>query len=215
MSRGELPLNLYPTIAAAHRNLSPEDTDLIELALTTIYELDKLLHLLRDRTDNLDLLGVRLTWEERRRAAWTELSKLQTDLNAFLTTRARWSSSVYQDLVAPPPSSTNFTLARRSSVISLSSVSSEISLGAPALSRSVRYKVADLLTKDAAQLSGRITTLRHGNVHSAGKALDKLIDRKEVPTEILDEQDRLEEKAVGKMENVGKFIMAVVMQWKK
>ena len=44
--------NIFPA-AAAQRNLSPADTDLIELTLTTIYALDKLFHLLRDRSENL------------------------------------------------------------------------------------------------------------------------------------------------------------------
>src|ERR1700730_6066012 len=65
-------LHIVICVAATQRNLSPEDTDLIELTLTTICALDKLLHLLRDRSDNLDLLGIRLIWEELRAAAWTE-----------------------------------------------------------------------------------------------------------------------------------------------
>jgi hypothetical protein len=205
-------------VAAAHRNLSTEDTDLIELALTTILDLDKLLHLLRDRNENLELLSVRLTWEEKRRASWADLSKLRADLNAFMTTRARWTPTVYQDTIAAgPPSPTGHTLTRRGSVISLSSVSSETSLTSPGFSRSTRYKLAELLTKDAAQFSARLTNLRHGNVHAAGKALDRLIDtsRNPVPEELLEEQEKLEEKAVSDMEHVGKFVMAVVAQWKK
>jgi len=45
------------------RNLSPQDTDVIELTLTTIYDFDKLLHLLRDRSENLDHSAIRLTWK--------------------------------------------------------------------------------------------------------------------------------------------------------
>src|SRR5271170_7814872 len=87
--------------AATQRNLSPEDTDLIELTLTTIYQLDKLLHLLRDRSENLDLLGVRLTWEEQRIAAWVDRRKIISDVESFLTDRARWSTSAYES-VNPP-----------------------------------------------------------------------------------------------------------------
>ena len=52
---------------------------------------------------------------------------------------------------------------------------------------------------------------------AAGKTLDKLIDasRKPVPDEILDEQDRLEDKAIKELDSLGKFAMAVVMQWKR
>ncbi|KAI0787101.1 hypothetical protein BC629DRAFT_1440299 [Irpex lacteus] len=70
---GELRKLKKFTKAAAQRNLSPADTDLIELTLTTIYALDKLLRLLRDRSNRLELLSDRLTWEERRIASWVEL----------------------------------------------------------------------------------------------------------------------------------------------
>ena len=53
-------------LAATQRNLSPEDTDLIEITLTTLFALDKLLHLLRDHSELLNLLGICLTWEEQR-----------------------------------------------------------------------------------------------------------------------------------------------------
>jgi hypothetical protein len=54
-------------------------------------------------------------------------------------------------------------------------------------------------------------------VNAAGKALDKLIDhsRQPVPDELLDEQDRLEEMCITDLENIGKFTMSLVMQWRK
>jgi hypothetical protein len=54
-------------------------------------------------------------------------------------------------------------------------------------------------------------------VNTAGKALDKLIDhsRKPVPDELLDEQERLEEMCINDLENIGKFTMSLVMQWRK
>lgn len=74
-----------------------------------------------------------------------------------------------------------------------------------------------MLSHDAAIFSSRVTALNHGKVMASGKTLDKLIDasRKPVPDEILDEQDRLEDKAIKELETVGKFAMTVVMQWKR
>ncbi|KAF9028472.1 hypothetical protein BDZ89DRAFT_1066120 [Hymenopellis radicata] len=200
---GELKKLRKTTRAATQRNLSPEDTDLIELTLTTIYELDKLLHLLRDRSENLDLLGVRLTWEENRIASWVGRRKLIADLKAFLDTRARWSPAVYEST----PGST----------ASLASVASESVLSSPGFARTARFTQAELLSRDAAQFAGRVTALRHGSITTAGKILDKLIDssRKPVPEVLLDEQDKLEEMGVAQMESIGKFIMNVVMQWRK
>lgn len=205
--RGELQKLKKFTKAAASRNLSPADTDLIELTLTTIYTLDKLIHLLRDRSENLELLGIRLTWEEKRRAAWTELRSLSTELRQFLETRARWSPAVYeqeeQDELESPvtPSSERLllplpqpSLRRRSSAVSLASAASDTIAPTLGLSRHERFRIAEILSRDAALFASRVSSLRHSKIAAAGKALDKLIDgsRKPVPDELLDEQDRVE-----------------------
>jgi len=200
--------------AATQRNLSPADTDLIELTLTTIYELDKLLHLLRDRSDNLEMMAIRLTWEENRRAGWRERRQITEDLNSFAVNRARWSPSIY-DLPQKNEESSEVP-TRRGSIASLASTgSSDSVINSPTFSRSARFKLAELLSRDAAQFTGRVTSLKHGTVSSAGKALDRLIDRKTVPEALLDEQDRLEEKCIGELENIGKFTLSLVMQWRK
>ncbi|CDO74091.1 hypothetical protein BN946_scf185043.g141 [Trametes cinnabarina] len=215
---GELKKLKKFTKAAAQRNLSPADTDLIEITLTTIYALDKLLHLLRDRSDNLELLNIRVTWEERRVAAWAELRTLLDDLRVFLENRARWSPAVYENLEdedATPPLPAEHVPTRRNSVVSLTSVASSASI--PGFSRGARFKLAESLSREAALFASRVSSLRHTKIALAGKALDKLIDesRKPVPDELLDEQDRLENEGITELEDLGKFIMQVVMQWKK
>lgn len=187
---------------------------MIELTLTTIYQLDKLLHLLRDRSENLDLLGVRLTWEEYRISAWIERRTIIADLKAFLDSRARWSPDVYESVPRPEDSP---ILNRRGSIASMISVASDTSVSSAAFSRSARFKLAELLSRDAAHFAARVSTLRHGKIAPAGKALDKLIEnsRKPVPDELLDEQDRLEEKGITDLEHIGKFVMNVIMQWRK
>lgn len=211
--------------AAAQRNLSPADTDLIELTLTTIYELDKLLHLLRDRSDNLDLLGTRLTWEEKRISSWVELRRLMKDLQQFLETRGRWSPAVYErnedDTAsvneAPAPPVIMPSLRRQGSIGSLASIASDSTVSSLSFTRSERFRLAEMLSREAAQFASRVSSLRHSKITAAGKALDKLIDdsRKPVPEVLLDEQDKLEDKGINEMEDVGKFVMSVVMQWKK
>ncbi|KAH9048968.1 hypothetical protein EDB84DRAFT_27487 [Lactarius hengduanensis] len=212
---GELKKFKKITKAASKRNLSPQDTDIIELTLTTIYEFDKLLHLLRDRSENLDLLGTRLSWEEQRCAAWADHRQLMLDLQHFLSQRSRWSPSVYDALPqaessAPTPTP---TLSRRGSVASLASEASSSS--SSGFSRTARFKLGEALSREAAQFAGRISSLRHGKIAAAGKALDKIIENRPVPGELLDEQDKLEEQGVDAMENVGRFIMSVVTQWRK
>lgn len=209
--------------AAAQRNLSPADTDLIELTLTTIYELDKLLHLLRDRSDSLELLNVRLTWEEKRITAWAELRSLMSDLRQFLETRGRWSPTAYERneedvaTTTEPPLPIAPSLRRKGSIGSLASTASDSTISTLSFTRRERFQLAEMLSREAAQFSSRVSSLRHTKITAAGKALDKLIDesRKPVPEELLDEQDKLEDKGINEMEDVGKFIMNVVMQWKK
>lgn len=188
--------------------------------MTTIFQFDKLLHLLRDRSENLDLLGTRLSWEEQRCGAWADRRQLMLDLQHFLSQRARWSPSVYDALPQAEgstitiPTSTP-TLSRRGSVASFASEASSSSFSG--FSRSARFKLGEALSREAAQFAGRISSLRHGKIAAAGKALDKLIEnpRKTVPEELLDEQDRLEEEGINAMENVGRFVMSVVTQWRK
>ncbi|KAI1792964.1 hypothetical protein LXA43DRAFT_301235 [Ganoderma leucocontextum] len=215
---GELKKLKKFTKAAAQRNLSPADTDLIEITLTTIYTLDKLLRLLRDRYDNLNLLGVRVTWEERRTGAWNDLHRLLDDLRDFLGSRARWSPSVYESLEADDSSPGEHTPKRRGSMVSMMSVASETSLASiPGYSRGARYKLAESLSQEAARFASQTSSLRHTKIAGAGKALDKLIDdsRNPVPDELLDEQDKLENEGITEMEDVGKFLMQMVLQWKK
>lgn len=130
-----------------------------------------------------------------------------TDLRIFLSDRARWTTNIYRTGLSTSTSN----LVSSSSSDSTSSDSSE------PMSRSARFKLAEELSRDAAQFSSRVTSLRHGHVAASGKVLDKLIDnsRMPVPDPMLDEQDRLEEKCANDLEAIGKFTMLVVMQWKK
>ncbi|CAE6424512.1 unnamed protein product [Rhizoctonia solani] len=203
------------TKAATQRNLSREDTDLIEVTLTTLLALDRLLHLLRGRAENLELMSIRLTWEEQRLLAWNEHQSILTDLRAFITNRARWSTASLEQ--TPQPSAS--ALDRRLSSASNASGppgDRDLTSTRSSLSRGSRYMLGETLSLDAAQISTRLLGVNK-SVVASGKTLDKLIDsshRKPVPDEILDEQDKIENESGG-MQEAGKFAMAMVMQWKK
>lgn len=76
--------------------------------------------------------------------------------------------------------------------------------------------LSEALSREAAVFASRISTLKSNKMVTSGKVLDKIIDtsRKPVPDPILDEQDKVEARFNG-MEGLGKFVMNVVMQWKK
>ncbi|CAE6424995.1 unnamed protein product [Rhizoctonia solani] len=203
------------TKAATQRNLSREDTDLIEVTLTTLLGLDRLLHLLRGRAENLELMSIRLTWEEQRLLTWNEHQSILADLRAFITNRARWTTACFEQ--PPQPSASASALDRRlSSASNASGPPGDITSTRSTLSRGSRFMLGETLSLDAAQLSTRLLGLSK-SVAVSGKTLDKLIDsshRKPVPDEILDEQDKIENEN-GATQDVGKFTMAMVMQWKK
>ncbi|QRW15920.1 hypothetical protein RhiXN_03921 [Rhizoctonia solani] len=202
------------TKAATQRNLSREDTDLIEVTLTTLLALDRLLHLLRGRAENLELMSIRLTWEEQRLLAWNEHQSILADLRAFITNKARWSTASLEQ--TPQPSASASAIDRRLSSASNASGPPGDLTTRSSLSRGSRYMLGETLSLDAAQLSTRLLGVNK-SVVASGKTLDKLIDsshRKPVPDEILDEQDKIENES-GSMQEAGKFAMAMVMQWKK
>ncbi|PVG03610.1 hypothetical protein CPB86DRAFT_748944 [Serendipita vermifera] len=207
--------------AATQRNLSPADTDLIELTLTTLLSLDKLIHLLRSRSEFLELTGLRLTWEEKRLAAWEEREGILKELSQFITQSARWSPDAYRKAMFSHVNSSS------SSVNVSSPQKSESSLPSPVVatpgrrnsamssaSKSANSKLADDLTREAGRLTTRIAAWKRNLIAPAGKALDSMIEKKEVPDAILVEQENLE-NTTKPVESTARFGMEVVAQWKK
>lgn len=184
--------------ATSGKRLSAEDTDLIEVTLNTLIALDKLLHLLRSRSETLDLMGLRLTWEEKRIAAWQERRKILSDLNTFLDERARWSVQS-----AMSASATETPSHKSSASISVANL------------QSPRLRHAQALSHEAAQYGPKLVHLNQALVLPAGSALDKLIEARTVPEALLDEQDRVENSCDKDLEGLGKFAMSVVTQWQR
>jgi len=214
--------------AATQRNLSPADTDLIEVTLTTLLALDKLIHLLRARSDTLEFTGLRLTWEEKRIAAWKERNAIREELRTFVTEQARWSVSNY-DKIEMSHSDTNLSLpASASRTLLSSSVNGQSPSPSPlasdstprrnsnvtVVSRGARYKFAEDLTREAGRFTTRYSAVKRNHITAAGKALDKMIEKKNLPDEVLDEQDRLEND-IRPMDSLAKFAMDMITQWKK
>ncbi|KAG8811759.1 hypothetical protein FRC17_002334, partial [Serendipita sp. 399] len=207
--------------AASQRNLSPADTDLIEVTLTTLLGLDKLIHLLRSRSDFLELTGLRLTWEEKRLGAWDERQSIQEELGDFIRKMGRWTPEAYKQVMES-------LVSASSSSVNVSQIQNESPLASPVTastpgrrnsafsttSRNSRYKVAEDLTREAGRFSTRIAAWKRNFITPAGNALDRIIEKKPVPDPVLDEQDRLENN-VRPLETLGRFGMEVVAQWKK
>lgn len=213
MAKGELhsvarhrcPANIERDAAKSEQNLSPEDTDLIELTLGTLFALDKLMHLLRVRRDMIEQMDMRLRWEDLRVGAWRERRAILDDIDRFVKARARWSATVYDELGdaaaaksedAPP------ALARSPTSKFLS------------LARGARFSHSEALSKEAAAYASRVLAFHNTWITPSGQLLDKMIERRTVPDQLLDEQDRLEDQTK-ELDLVSKFPMSMVMQWKK
>ncbi|KWU42321.1 hypothetical protein RHOSPDRAFT_36119 [Rhodotorula sp. JG-1b] len=180
--------------------LSPRDTDLIEITLTTLFSVDKLLHLLRHRRRALTLLRHRLLWEETTETAWERYRAIiESDLPAFLR-HAQAASG-------PPPPSDPLRNSQRSSSISASTSSTDLgaslrSLSASTSSRDLASSAGSFSTNRAqlsqlayTTLTTNARTLSASLVPAAAASLDKLIDASPTPLPVsfLDAQDRLEE----------------------
>lgn len=202
---------IYFLLAATERTLSPEDTDLIELTLTTLLALDKLLHLLRDRSESLELLGHRLNWEEHRLAAHLERCEIINALQGLMVNGLLWNPSIYE-AVAPEPDPQSASLSERDHPLAVNPLTPNL-----IFSKTRRFKIGERLTRDVTSLMSRITSLRHNHVATSARILDQIIDnsRSPVPDEMLDKQDLVEDSCVKELETVSKFAMSLVAQWKK
>lgn len=178
--------------AVSKRQLSGSDTDLLELALETVYALDKLLRLLREHRAEHDLTELRLKWEATLISGWEEVAVLRHDIDAFdhkcqalLPPRRSVSDQLDPDTLpiqsmydtGMPGASVNGTTKRRSASTSLPSLK----------------LAAESIKLESSRLVLRIKSFDSEKVKVAGRLLDLLIDQRQVPETMIDEQEKLEE----------------------
>ncbi|KAI9301488.1 hypothetical protein BJ944DRAFT_271432 [Cunninghamella echinulata] len=72
------------------KDLSPADTTTIEITLTTLTTLDKVMHTLRDKSHKLHLLTQRALWEKEYESTMNWLHTTENDVDSFLG-QARWT----------------------------------------------------------------------------------------------------------------------------
>ncbi|BGP40953.1 hypothetical protein JCM10449v2_004918 [Rhodotorula kratochvilovae] len=196
--------------------LSPRDTDLIEITLTTLFAVDRLLHLLRQRRKALTLLGYRLQWEDAVAAAWTAHRQILSDLPAYLA-KARWEPSTSPrscQSTGEPSLPSSPTLSPSPSLPSFSSSHSLAQLASSTSSSLASSTRTQLLVLQLSSLSSLSRTLASSLLPSSAAALDKLIDASPtpLPEPFLDEQDRLEAECARAVYGLPAFLAAVRAQ---
>ncbi|GAA5908711.1 hypothetical protein JCM5296_002683 [Sporobolomyces johnsonii] len=220
------------------QELSPKDTDLIEVCLTTLFAVDKLLHLLRQRRKALILLGYRLQWEESVAAAWASHRQLLADLPTFLA-KSRWSiplaiaspsrhpsgepparlptSSSQTSLLSASTSLSTSTSSRRLSFIaSPNTAASFPSPGPASASQMSRTMRSQMLSLSLSSLHSSLRLLTSSLLPSSSTHLDKLIDTSPspLPDSFLDAQDALEDTIRRSTAGLGSFAEEMVRLWK-
>jgi hypothetical protein len=90
------------------KDLSPADTTTIEITLTTLMTLDRLMHLLRQKTYTLQILTLRVLWEDEFAKATNWVNDGDEEITCFLRGEARWRPHV--DFL--PDGSTEHTLRK-------------------------------------------------------------------------------------------------------
>ncbi|TKY90486.1 hypothetical protein EX895_000484 [Sporisorium graminicola] len=179
--------------AVSKRHLSGTDTDLLELALETVFALDKLLRLLRDRRREHDLTELRLQWENLIRSSWLDVVDLRHDIEAF--------ERKCKALAAPRASATDSPATGGDSLLFSSKNGEHTSSDTPydtkqrmprSASSSSRL-ASESLKLETSRLVLRIRSFDTEKVRPAGRLLDLLIDQRQVPERLIDEQEKLED----------------------
>ncbi|PWZ02771.1 hypothetical protein BCV70DRAFT_5937 [Testicularia cyperi] len=168
--------------ATSKRHLSAADTDLIELTLDTLYALDRLLRLLRARRVEHDISELRLKWELMLCACWEDLPSLQDEAAAF-EQRCNEFTRVCDH-------------RGRLSVLRPPDLRSESAL-TPAAKSKRRFPsgrmALEALKLESSRLVLRIKSFTTERVLPTGRVLDQMIDQRQIPEKLIDEQERLED----------------------
>ncbi|SCZ89466.1 BZ3500_MvSof-1268-A1-R1_Chr9g10419 [Microbotryum saponariae] len=194
---------------ASQKAMSPKDTDLLEITLTTLFAVDKLLSLLKNRRKALTLLDHRLQWEFQVQQCWQSHRAILADVPSFLS-KSRWTvpPTSAPALVSPTsPTTSSFPLDRRSSIFLPSSHPSSSSLN-----RTLR---TDTLSLSLATFKSRLYELSHQLLPESASTLDQLIDNtpEPLPDGFLDEQDRLEDRIELETQGLEMFLIEMKAQW--
>ncbi|CDW97892.1 hypothetical protein, partial [Sporisorium scitamineum] len=178
--------------AVSKRHLSGPDTDLLELALETVFALDKLLRLLRDRRREHDLTELRLQWETLIRLSWLDVVELRRDIEAF-ERKCKALAAPRVDVTDSPPPVVDPLQANEGQHTSVDSPNDATKQRMSRSTSSSSRLASESLKLETSRLVLRIRSFDTEKARPAGKLLDLLIDQRQVPEKLIDEQEKLED----------------------
>ncbi|CAO1631602.1 unnamed protein product [Sympodiomycopsis kandeliae] len=206
--------------AASERNMSPSDTDLVEVALETLVALEKLRHLLDSRSNSLNVLDARLKWEASREHFYETYSDLADDVDSFVFNKARWSPEVYAAHSNNHHHSAT-TSSQETATVQSTHGDESARHGKP--SQQARHAgkpskshflLGEILSLESQRLLSRINDLRHHSARKSEESLDAMISLLKIPDEFLDEQDRVD-RLVDDLDGRASFIKDLTLQWQR
>lgn len=212
--------------------LTAPSTHLVEITLALIVLIDRLLILLRRRADVLELVSLRLKWDALRLQVKQEAEQLETDIEAFVLTKARWQPLEVASPAGNSPVIESDNTLRSSS--SLPSSSMPDSIYSPSRRRPRQSLEVPLLRSHITNLKIRTNILKTTALKRAGTMLDRIIDQAgpmkglggidgpeehpepigAVPDAMLDLQDELEANVEGLQEQV-EWCRQLEKQWEQ
>ncbi|KAK4513781.1 Glutamine synthetase [Mucor velutinosus] len=80
-------------LTSTHKDLSPADTTTIEITFTTLTTLDRLMHLLRRHAYELQMLTLRMAWEQSYHVTVAWVRSVAEQVKQFVHDKARWRAN--------------------------------------------------------------------------------------------------------------------------
>ncbi|EPB86494.1 hypothetical protein HMPREF1544_06762 [Mucor circinelloides 1006PhL] len=80
-------------LTSTHKDLSPADTTTIEITFTTLTTLDRLMHLLRRHAYELQMLTLRMAWEQSYHVTVAWVRSVAEQVKQFVQDKARWRAN--------------------------------------------------------------------------------------------------------------------------
>lgn len=207
---------LVSDISTLHGRITDE-FHRIEVTLTTLLSLEKLMHLIRARSEALDTLNLRLDWEEQRLAVWDMRGQILSQLKNFAL-QSTWSSAFYDadhgNGIEAGPSTLSGSAAISTTHAQTPDAMVPLVLSTSARAR--RRKTADEINATVQAIASQLRAFRRDTFPLPGATLDRMIETssKKIPEVFLDEQDKVEDET-RPLDSIDKFYPGLHMQWKK
>lgn len=194
--------------------MSPEDTDIIEVALDTLVALERLRVALASRDHSLRLLHAQLRWEASRKSCCQTFLPLARDYSNFIRQQARWVPAAPVEVTSKNDDGKSFSAFESAKALVKSDKASPRPQEDHCLASSEGpFPSLKVLIERSEELFARSATFASNLIPSSSEALDAIIELQQAPEAFLDEQDCIENLALA-LESRVIFVRDILAQWR-